>query len=45
MWGAWGPFPLAAAMVVGVVTPVVFCTKATEKCNEIINKYMLLNIL
>jgi hypothetical protein len=34
MWGARGPFPLAAAMVEAVVTPVVFCAKATEKCNE-----------
>ncbi len=33
MWGARGPFPLAAAMVVVVVTPVVFCAKATEKKN------------
>jgi hypothetical protein len=24
MWGARGPFPLAAAMVVAVVMPVVF---------------------
>jgi hypothetical protein len=31
MWGARGPFPPAAAMVVVVVTPVVFCAKATEK--------------
>jgi hypothetical protein len=31
MWGAWGPFPLAAAMVVAVVAPVVFCAMATEK--------------
>ncbi len=31
MWGARGPFPLVAAMVVAVVTPVVFCAKATEK--------------
>jgi hypothetical protein len=31
MWGARGPFPPAAAMVVAVVTPVVFCAKATEK--------------
>jgi hypothetical protein len=31
MWGARGPFPLAAAMVVVVVTPVVFCPKATEE--------------
>jgi hypothetical protein len=30
MWGARGPFPPAAAMVVAVVTPVVFCSKATE---------------
>jgi hypothetical protein len=34
MWGARGPFPLAAAMVVAVVTPVVFCPKATEKRNK-----------
>jgi hypothetical protein len=31
MWGARGPFSPAAAMVVAVVTPVVFCAKATEK--------------
>jgi hypothetical protein len=31
MWGARGTFPQAAAMVVAVVTPVVFCAKATEK--------------
>jgi hypothetical protein len=30
MWGARGPFLPAAAMVVAVVTPVVFCAKATE---------------
>jgi hypothetical protein len=30
MWGARGPFLLAAAMVVVVVTPIVFCAKATE---------------
>jgi hypothetical protein len=30
MWGARGPFPPAVAMVVAVVTPVVFCAKATE---------------
>jgi hypothetical protein len=30
MWGARGPFPPAAAMVVAFVTPVVFCAKATE---------------
>jgi hypothetical protein len=34
MWGAGGPFPPVAAMVVAVVTPVVFCAKATETCNE-----------
>jgi hypothetical protein len=33
MCGARRPFPLAAAMVVAVVMPVVFCVKATEKCN------------
>ncbi len=34
MWGAKGPFPPAAAMVVAVVMPVVFCAKATEKRNK-----------
>ncbi len=34
MWGARGPFLPVAAMVVAVVTPVVFCAKATEKCNQ-----------
>ncbi len=34
MWGARGPFLPAAAMVVAVVMPVVFCAKATEKCNQ-----------
>jgi hypothetical protein len=34
MWGTRGPFPLAAAMVVVVVMPVVFCAKATKKCNK-----------
>ncbi len=34
MWGARVPFPPAAAMVVAVVTPVVFCAKATEKRNK-----------
>jgi hypothetical protein len=29
-----GHFLLAAAMVVAVVMPVVFCAKATEKCNK-----------
>jgi hypothetical protein len=31
MWGARGPFPPAADMVVAVVTPGMFCAKATEK--------------
>ena len=31
MWGTRGPFPPVAAMVEAVVTPVVFCAKATEK--------------
>jgi hypothetical protein len=30
MWGARGPFLLAVAMVVAVVTSIVFCAKATE---------------
>ena len=30
MWGARGPFLPAAAMVVAVVIPIVFCAKATE---------------
>jgi hypothetical protein len=34
MWGARGEFPPAAAMVVAVVAPVVFCAKATEKRNK-----------
>ena len=34
MWGTRGPFPPAAAMVVAVVTTVVFCAKATEKRNK-----------
>jgi hypothetical protein len=34
MKGARGPFLPAAAMVVAVVTPVVFCAKATEKRNK-----------
>jgi hypothetical protein len=34
MWGARGPFPPVAAMVVAVETPVVFCAKATEKRNK-----------
>jgi hypothetical protein len=52
MWGARGLFPPVVAMVVAVVTPVVFCAKTTEKCNEktkthfftnnnLNNKYML----
>jgi hypothetical protein len=34
MWDARGPFPPAAAMVVAVVTPVVFFAKATEERNK-----------
>jgi hypothetical protein len=34
MWGARGPFLPAAAMVMAVVMPVVFCAKATEKRNK-----------
>jgi hypothetical protein len=34
MWNARGPFPSAAAMIVTVVMPVVFCAKATEKRNK-----------
>jgi hypothetical protein len=34
MWGARGPFLLAAAMIVAVVMPVVFCAEATEKFNQ-----------
>ena len=34
MWGTRGPFPPAAAMVMAVVMPVVFCAKATEKRNK-----------
>ncbi len=34
MWGTRGPFLPAAAMVVTVVMPVVFCAKATEKQNK-----------
>ncbi len=36
MRGARGAFPPAAAMVVAVVMPVVFCAKATEKRNKTI---------
>jgi hypothetical protein len=35
VWGARGSFLPAAAMVVAVVTPVVFCAKATEKKNTL----------
>jgi hypothetical protein len=34
MWGARGPFPPAAAMVVAVMTAVVYYAKATEKRNK-----------
>jgi hypothetical protein len=30
MWGARGPFLLAAAMVVAVMMLILFCAKATE---------------
>ncbi len=45
VWGAWGPFLPAAAMVVAVVMPVVFCAMATEKCNEITKTGFLLTII
>jgi hypothetical protein len=41
MWGARGAFPLTAAMVVVVVTPVVFNAKATEKYNKNTKIYCL----
>jgi hypothetical protein len=41
MWGARGPFPLAAAMFVAVVTPVVFCAKATERLKNAIKTLKL----
>jgi hypothetical protein len=34
MWGARGLLLPAAAIAVVVVMPVVFCAKATEKCNK-----------
>ncbi len=34
MRGARGLFLPAAAMVVAVVTPVMFCAKATKKCKK-----------
>jgi hypothetical protein len=34
MRGVRGPFLPEVAMVVAVVMPVVFCAKATEKCNK-----------
>ncbi len=37
MWGARGPVPLAAAMVVADVTPIVFCAEATENAIIILN--------
>jgi hypothetical protein len=45
MWGTRGPFPPAAAMAVVVVTPVVFCAKATEKCYENTETSFLLTII
>jgi hypothetical protein len=41
MWGTRGPFPPVAAMVVAVVTPVVFCTKATEILKNTIKSLQL----
>jgi hypothetical protein len=43
--GARGPFLPAAAMVVAVVMPVVFCAKATETCNENTKTCFLLTII
>ncbi len=34
IWGARGLFPPAAAMVVAVVMPVLFCAKASEERNK-----------
>jgi hypothetical protein len=45
MWGARWPFLPVAAMVVVVVTPVVFCAKATETCNENTKTSFLLTII
>jgi hypothetical protein len=45
MWGARGPFPPAMAMVVAVVKPVVFCAKATKKCNENTKTSFLLTVI
>ncbi len=43
MWGTRGPFLPAAAMVVVVVLPVVFCANATETCNENIKNIFFTN--
>jgi hypothetical protein len=45
MWGTRGPFPPVATIVVAVMTPVVFCGKATEKCNENTKTSFLLTII
>jgi hypothetical protein len=45
VWGARTPFLKAVAMVVAVVTPVVFCAKATEKRNENTKTSLLLTII
>jgi hypothetical protein len=45
MWGARGPFLPVAAMAVADVMPVVFCTKATEKCNKNAKIIFLLEII
>ncbi len=43
--GRWGPFLSVAAMVVAVLMPVVFCGKATEKCNIYTKICCLLSML
>jgi hypothetical protein len=36
MWGAWGQFPPAAAMVVAVVMPVVFCLRLLKNAMKLL---------
>jgi hypothetical protein len=43
MWGARGPFLPAAAIVVAVVIPIVFCAKATEMLKNA--KYKTLKVV
>ncbi len=45
MWGTRGRFLLATAMAVAVVTPVVFCAKATEKYTKNTKISFLLKII